>query len=241
MMDLLPTLDAEFFARLGVIILADLVLAGDNAVVIALAARNLPKELQRRAVFFGAMAAIALRAGLTVFATQLLEIPLLKAIGGLFLLRIGWKLARDDGDGEEVVDSATNIRGAIKTILIADVVMSLDNVIAVAGTAQGAEHGGYALIIIGLLVSIPIVMGGASVLLRLVERYPIIVWIGAFLVAYVGFELILTDPIIHDYLPSGITGPVTERLVGAGLGATLAGLAWYIGRHDDADEPQGVL
>lgn len=190
------SLDVAFLVALLQIIGLDLVLAGDNAVVIALAARNLPTHLQRRAVVFGALAAIALRAALTAGVWTLLAIPFLKLAGGIVLMRIAWKLALDGDRGHGNVAPAGDLRTAISTILMADVVMSLDNVLAVAAAAEGHERG-YVLIILGLLISIPIVMGGATILLGVVRRFPGFVWVGAGLIAYTAVELVLSDPLVH--------------------------------------------
>lgn len=227
---LLPDLSPEFFVALSGIVLADLVLAGDNAVVIALAARNLPPEQRRRAVIFGAALAIGLRAVLTIAAVFLLrgEIPFVMLVGGLALLYIGWQLAVEEQHDHEGIDSARTMRGAIRTILVADVVMSIDNVLAVAAFAKDDAW----LVVFGLLISIPIIMGGASLLLRIIDRFPAIVWIGAILIIYVGVELILKDPVLHDHLPTLIEPVWTHRLIGLVLGVILASIAWYVRTHD---------
>lgn len=229
-----PELSAEFFVALGGIILADLVLAGDNAVVIALASRNLPKELRRKAVFWGATAAIALRTVLTIGAVFILgqELPFLMLAGGCALLWIAWKLAVEEEDDHEGIDSATTMRGAIQTILIADVVMSIDNVLAVAAFAKDDIW----LVVFGLLISIPIIMGGANLLLRIIDRFPVIVWIGAALIAYVGLELIFVDPVVHDALPAGFEKWM-ERIVAVVGAVILTGIAWYVRLHDGDGVP----
>lgn len=228
---MLPELSAQFFVALGGIVLADLVLAGDNAVVIALAARNLPPEQRRKAVFFGAAMAIALRAALTVAAVYLLrgELPGVMLAGGIALLWIGFKLALEEQDDHEGMDSARTMRGAIQTILVADVVMSIDNVLAVAAFAKDDPW----LVVFGLLISIPIVMGGATVLLRIIDRFPIIVWLGAALILYVGVELVMRDPLVHDILPHALEPTWTHRVIGLVAGVVLASIAWYLRTHDD--------
>jgi YjbE family integral membrane protein len=243
---MLPELGPEFFAALVGIILADLVLAGDNAVVIALAARNLPPEQRRTAVFFGALMAIVLRATLTIAAVFLLrgDLPGVMLVGGCALLWIGFRLAIEEEDDHKGFDKATTMRAAITTILIADVVMSIDNVLAVAAFAKDDIW----LVVIGLLISIPIVMGGATILLRIIDRYPVIIWIGATLILYVGFELILNDPLTHDLLPSFMDPTWTHRLVGIVGAVVLASFAWYLRVHrpdvveidpsDDQSEPR---
>lgn len=228
-------LNAEFFVALGGIIVADLVLAGDNAVVIALAARNLPKELRRRAVFYGATAAIILRTALTVAAVYLLksELPIVMLVGGLALLYIAWQLAVEEQGDMEGIDTATTMRGAIRTILVADVVMSIDNVLAVA--AIGKQN--VWLVVLGLLVSVPIIMGGASMLLRVIDRVPIIVWLGAALIAYVGVELIFADPILHGHLPSLLEPAWSERGVAVFVAVLLTSIAWHVRATDDDPTP----
>jgi len=233
----LPDLGPDFFVALFGIVVADLVLAGDNAVVIALAARNLPKDLRRKAVFWGATAAIALRTVLTVGAVFILgkELPFVMLIGGLALLWIAWKLAVEEEGDHEGIDKATTMRGAIRTILVADVVMSIDNVLAVAAFAKDDAW----LVVFGLLISIPIIMGGASFLLRVIDRFPIIVWAGAALIAYVGFELVFVDPVVHDWLPDALDKWM-ERSIAVGGGLLLTGAAWYVRSHDDDGSPPAV-
>lgn len=233
---MLPDLGTEFFVALVGVVLADLVLAGDNAVVIALAARNLPKHLRRKAVFWGAFAAITLRTILTILAVLLLtqELPFVQLVGGIALLWIAWKLAIEEEDDHEGIDSATTMRGAIQTILIADVVMSIDNVLAVAAIARNDIW----LVVFGLLLSIPIIMGGATLILRIIDRFPVIVWVGASLIAYVGFELMFVDPatveIVHQVLPE----KWIERLAAITGAAILTSIAWYKRTHDDGGDGQ---
>lgn len=231
-----PELSPEFFVALFGVVLADLVLAGDNAVVIALAARNLPAHLRRKAVFWGAMAAITLRTVLTVAAVYLLhqELPFVQLIGGALLLWIAWQLAVEEEHDHEGIDTATTMRGAIQTILIADVVMSIDNVLAVAAIARNDIW----LVIFGLLLSIPIIMGGATLLLRIIDRFPIIVWIGAALIAYVGVELMLADPFTRDWVHSVIPDKWLERVIAVSIAVVLTSIAWYVRLHD-TDGPDG--
>lgn len=232
---MLPELSAEFFVALSGIVLADLVLAGDNAVVIALAARNLPKEQRRKAVIFGAALAIVLRAVLTVGAVFLLrgDLPGVMLVGGLALLYIGWKLAVEEQHDHEGIDAARTMRGAIQTILIADVVMSVDNVLAVAAFAKDDAW----LVVFGLLISIPIIMGGASILLRVIDRFPAIVWAGAALIIYVAVELILKDPLLHDHLPNIIEPVWTHRVLGVIAGVIVATVAWHFRGNDTEGTP----
>jgi YjbE family integral membrane protein len=233
----LPDLGTEFFLALMGVVLADLVLAGDNAVVIALAARNLPPHLRRKAVFWGAIAAITLRATLTIAAVFLLtqQLPFVQFIGGAALLWIAWKLAVEEEGDHEGLDRSTTLRGAIQTILVADVVMSIDNVLAVAAIARNDIW----LVIFGLALSVPIIMGGATLILRIIDRFPVIVWIGAALIAYVGFELMFVDPISHDFVESVFPEKWMERLVAVVGAVVLTSIAWYVRLHDDDGDPSG--
>jgi YjbE family integral membrane protein len=231
----LPDLSAEFFVALTGVVLADLVLAGDNAVVIALAARNLPKDLRRRAVFWGATAAIVLRSILTILAVLLLhqELPGVQLVGGALLLWIAWRLAVEEEDDFEGIDRATTLRAAIYTILIADVVMSIDNVLAVAAIARNDIW----LVVFGLLLSIPLIMGGASILLKVIDRFPIIIWVGAALIAYVGFELMFIDPITRDTVHDVLREKWIERAVAITGAVIITCIAWYIRMHDTEGSP----
>lgn len=216
-------LAGDFFLKLLGVILVDLVLAGDNAVVIALAARNLPHHLRRRAIIIGGVMAVALRSGLTVAATLLLNIPLLGAIGGLLLLHIGWKLAVEEESDQDVAAAAT-MRAAIMTILMADLVMSIDNVLAVAGTA----HGDPLLVIIGLVISIPIVLGGATLILQIIDRLPWLVWGGAGLIIYVGVELIINDRLVNDYvLDQHFSATWMHRVIGLTMAVIVVAAAVF--------------
>ena len=186
--------DPGFWTALLKIIGVNIVLSGDNAVVIALAARSLPMKQQKQAIFWGSGAAIVMRIVLTLFAVALLELPWLKLIGSVLLLWIGVKLLIPE-DGDENIEASDNLMVAIRTILIADLVMSLDNVIAVAAAAGG--HWG--LLIIGLAISIPLVIFGATLLLKLMERWPIIITIGAGLLGFVAGEMGWEDRAIAGF------------------------------------------
>jgi len=180
--------DPLLWTALLKIIGVNIVLSGDNAVVIALAARSLPPRQQKQAIFWGSAAAIILRIVLTIFAVALLALPWLKLVGSALLLWIGIKLLVPE-EGEDNVEASDNLLAAIRTILIADLVMSLDNVIAVAAAAGG--H--WALMIIGLAISIPIVIFGATLLVKLMERFPVIITIGAALIGFVAGEMAWED------------------------------------------------
>jgi YjbE family integral membrane protein len=177
-----------FWLGLLKIIGVNIILSGDNAVVIALAARSLPAKQQKQAVFWGAGAAVVLRILLTIFAAALLSLPWLKLIGSLLLFWIGVKLLIPEDDGDEI-EASEHLMTAIKTILVADLVMSLDNVIAVAAAAGGS----YVLLILGLAISIPLVVFGATLLIKLMERFPIIITAGAGLIGWVAGEMLVAD------------------------------------------------
>ncbi len=186
-------LSIEFFTALLTIIMIDLVLAGDNAIVIGLAARNLPKELQKKVIIWGTVGAIGIRAIATVLVVWLLKIPGLLLIGGVLLLWVAYKLLIDEKDHE--VGAASNFWAAIRTIIIADALMGLDNVIAVAGAA----HGSFLLVVLGLIISIPIVVWGSTIILKFVDKYPIIITIGAAVLAWTAAKMIVKEPFIEPY------------------------------------------
>ena len=192
MFDMLNTY--EFWVGLAKIIGVNIVLSGDNAVVIALAARSLKPRQQKLAIFWGSGAAIVMRIVLTLFAVQLLTLPWLKLVGSLLLFWIGVKLMVEEEGGDNI-ESSDNLIAAIKTILIADLVMSLDNVIAVAAAAAG----NITLLVLGLAISIPLVIFGATLLLKLMERYPVIITIGAALIGMVAGEMLVTDIALKDW------------------------------------------
>lgn len=186
----------EFFSALVAIIIIDLVLAGDNAIVIALAARSLPPELRKKAVIWGTVGAIAVRTAMTLIVVWLLKIPGLMLIGGALLVWIAYKLLADNNNGGHEVSAANGFWGAMKTIVIADAVMGLDNVLAVAGAA----HGSFALVVIGLLISIPIVIWGSQLILKYVERFPVIVYIGGFVLAWTAAKMMISEPLVKAYV-----------------------------------------
>ena len=181
-----------YWAALGSIILANIVLSGDNAVVIAMAARSLPAHQQKRAIFWGSAAAIVMRIILTLVAVEMLKWPYLKIVGALLLLYIGISLLSEDDGGEGGHKETGGMAAAIRTILVADLVMSLDNVLAVAAAAKGNT----ALLIIGLAVSIPLIIFGSTLLLKVMERFPIIITLGAALLGFLAGEMLLTDPAV---------------------------------------------
>ena len=193
-----------FWGALLSIIVANILLSGDNAVVIALASRNLPPAQQKKAIFWGSAAAIILRVVLTVTAVQLLTLPYLKIIGAILLLYIGVQLLADSGEDEEM-HGHQNIWGAIRTILVADLVMSLDNVLAVAAAAQkGPEETRLALLIIGLGLSIPLIIFGSAMLLKIMDRFPIIITLGAGLLGLLAGGMLVEDPAIRESMQAAM-------------------------------------
>jgi YjbE family integral membrane protein len=220
-----------FWSAFGSIILANIVLSGDNAVVIAMAARTLKPEQRSKAIFWGSAAAIVMRIVLTIVAIQLLTLPYLKLIGAVLLVYIGVDLLKgeedEDGEGREI----NGMAAAIRTILIADLVMSLDNVLAVAAAAKG----NLPLLVLGLLVSIPLIIFGATLLTKVMERFPIIITIGAALLGFLAGEMLLTDPAVAGYF-----GPIAEQTVTFGgiLGAVLVvALGTYLTKRQEKKAP----
>lgn len=190
-------LSPDFFSALLAIIVIDLVLAGDNAIVIALAARNVPRHLQKRTILCGTAGAIVVRAALTLAAVWLLGIPGLMLTGGLALIWIALRLLRsDESEGEHKTTASDSFWGALKTIVIADAVMGVDNVLAVAGAA----HGSFALVVIGLAISVPIVVWGSTLVLRLMQRFPAIIYVGAGVLAWTAVRMITGEALIAEYV-----------------------------------------
>lgn len=187
-------LTPEFFSGLAAIVLLDLVLAGDNAIVIALAARNLPTNLQKKAVFWGTFGAIALRIVLTFAVIWLLKLPGLMLVGGALLIPIAWKLLKHE-DHDPNVDAASGFWPAIRTIVVADALMGLDNVLAIAGAAKG--HMG--LVVLGLAISVPLVVWGSTLILKLIERFPAVVYIGAAAIAWTAARMIAHDGLVAPW------------------------------------------
>ena len=225
----------EFWLGLLKIIWINIILSGDNAVVIALAARSLPPAQQKKAVLFGSGAAVVLRIALTVVAVQLLALPYLQIVGGALLLWIGVQLLSEDGDEEGEEKQYGSLLAAIRTILIADLVMSLDNVIAVAAAAKGSTT----LLILGLAISIPLVIFGSTLMIRLMERFPIVVTFGAALIGWVGGETIISDnvlkPLVEDLHWLHYAGPALGAACVLGMGTLLARRASGQQAHADQD------
>ena len=204
---------ADFWIGLVKIVWINIILSGDNAVDIALAARSLPPHQQKQAVFWGSGAAVVLRIVLTVVAAKLLELSFLQIIGGCLLLWIGYQLLGSDENDAGEAKTYGSLMAAVRTILLADLVMSLDNVIAVAAAA----HGSILLLVLGLAVSIPLVIFGSTLMIKLMERFPVIVLLGAALIGWVGGETIANDTALHGY---AMAHP-SLHYIAAALGAAL--------------------
>ncbi len=202
------------WAALGSIIIANVLLSGDNAVVIAMAARSLPPHQQRKAVIWGSGAAIMMRIVLTIIAAQLLRLPFLKIIGGLALLYIGVDLLNEGEEEGDIGSESGGMMSAIRTILVADLVMSLDNVLAVAAAAKGDN----VLLVVGLAISIPLIIFGSTMLMKVMERIPIIITAGAGLLGFLAGEMMLTDPAVAERV--GAVPHLVVQAAGA-LGAAL--------------------
>ncbi len=194
-------LSPAWLSALLAIVLIDLVLAGDNAIVIALAARNLPDALRKRAILWGTVGAVVVRSAMTVGVVWLLKIPGLMLVGGLGLVWIAYKLLVPSSGGDEHHPQASTFWGAMKTIVVADALMGVDNVLGVAGAA----HGNFDLVVIGLLISVPIVVWGSTMVLKLVDRFPAITYLGAGVLAYTAAHMVISepllDPVFDPHLP----------------------------------------
>ncbi|HSV46576.1 MAG TPA: TerC family protein [Ramlibacter sp.] len=225
---------APWWSALLAIILIDLVLAGDNAIVIALAARNLPKDLQKKAIVWGTVGAIVVRSAMTIGVVWLLKIPGLMLVGGIGLLWIAYKLLADQGGDEHDGPVVSTFWGAMKTIVVADALMGIDNVLGVAGAA----HGAFDLVVIGLLVSVPIVVFGSTVVLKLVQRFPIIIKAGAAVLAFTAAKMVVDEPLLDAVFdPQELINTVARygTYVLAVIGVLGAG--WWTTRHQ-AQAPQ---
>jgi len=213
----------EFLSALAAIVVIDLVLAGDNAIVIALAARNLPKTLQYRAIAWGTLGAVVVRASLTVGVLWLLQIPGLMLAGGALLVWIAYRLLTDDGGAEHEVAPATGFWGAMRTIVVADAVMGLDNVLAVAGAA----HGSMLLVVLGLVISIPIVVCGSTLILHWIERFPGLLYLGGAVLAWTAANMITGEPFVEEALA---LRPVFKSALYIAVIAGVLGISWLRNR-----------
>jgi YjbE family integral membrane protein len=232
-----------WWTALLAIILIDLVLAGDNAIVIALAARNLPPQLQKKAIMWGAVGAIAVRSVMTVGVVWLLKIPGLMLVGGLGLIWIAYKLLSEDGGQEHDGPAATTFWGAMKTIVVADALMGVDNVLGVAGAAKGA----FDLVIIGLLISVPIVVFGSTMVLKLVERFPVIIRIGAAVLAFTAANMIVGEQLLAPLYGTAQDFASTEIVHLAAKWATytvaiagVLGFGWWAGRRNHPSQDGNI-
>jgi len=232
----------EFFSALLAIVVIDLVLAGDNAIVIALAARSLPPELRGKAIVWGTVGAIVVRTSMTVVVVWLLKIPGLLLAGGAMLLWIAYKLLiNPDDDPHNKIAPATNFWGAMKTIVIADAIMGLDNVLAVAGAA----HGSFLLVVLGLLISIPIVIWGSQIILKYVQRYPVIVYIGSGVLVWTSVKMMSSEPLVKEYVEMAggyialLYVAAMAGVLGAGFWANHSKVRSRVSEHvvDLAEEP----
>jgi YjbE family integral membrane protein len=188
----------EFWVALGQIIIIDILLGGDNAVVIALACRKLPPAQRTKGIIWGTAGAIVLRVILIMFAMTLLNVPFLKLVGALLLIWIGVKLIAPDEDGHGDIQGSDKLLAAIKTIIVADLVMSVDNVIAIAGAAQNSGEHSTLLVILGLLISIPIIVWGSQLVIKLMTRFPIIITLGGMLLGWIAGGMLVSDPAVAD-------------------------------------------
>lgn len=222
---------AAFWTALGSIILANVVLSGDNAVVIALAARSLPRHQQMKAIFWGSSAAIVLRILLTLVAVEMLKWPYLKIVGALLLLYIGISLLGEDSQDETGHKEVGTLMAAIRTILVADLVMSLDNVLAVAAAANGNTL----LVAIGLAVSIPLIVFGSTLVIKVMERFPVIVTLGAALLGFLAGEMLLTDLAVIQRF--GEASPAMVNGAGAIGAAIVVAVGMWLQRRARAHSP----
>ena len=222
---------AAWLSALLAIVLIDLVLAGDNAIVIALAARKLPAHLRTRAIAWGTIGAIVVRTLMTLGVVWLLKIPGLMLVGGLGLVWIAYRLLAPDGGSASHEPTATTFVGAMKTIVIADALMGVDNVLGVAGAAKGSVE----LVVIGLLISVPIVVWGSTLVLRLVDRFPVITYLGAGVLAYTAAHMIVAEPLLDEVFdPHAALRIATHAVL---IVAVLAAGWWATHRGGPAQAP----
>jgi len=224
----------QFWVAVLQIILINILLSGDNAVVIALACRNLSRRQRKYGIFWGVLGAIVLRIGLTFFAMSLLTNPYLKLIGGAVLLWIGIKLVQGEEEGEGGVKAAGSLWAAVRTIVIADAVMSLDNAIAIAAAA----HGDTVLIVLGLIISIPLIIFGATLIMLLLNRFPIIVLAGGALLGWIAGEVLATDPAYADKLAAALpNAKLIFEIGGAVITVAIGYLLQYLAKRRHRAEP----
>ncbi len=231
-------LSTAWWSALMAIVLIDLVLAGDNAIVIALAARNLPPQLRQKAIVWGTVGAIAVRSIMTVGVVWLLKIPGLMLVGGLGLIWIAYKLIADSKEDEHDGPVIGTFWAAMKTIIVADALMGVDNVLGVAGAA----HGSFDLVIIGLLVSVPIVVFGSSLVLKLVERFPLIIKLGAAVLAFTAAKMIVTEPLLDDVFdPPGLLNTAARWITYTATVAGVLAAGWWTTRRHKKEGGSGQV
>ena len=229
-------LSAGFLSALFAIVLIDLVLAGDNALIIGLVARNLPKTTQRRVIFWGTFGAIAVRAVMAILVVYILDLPGFMLAGGLALVWIARKLLTPEEQGSEshlVKGPATSFAGAIRTIVIADAVMGIDNVLAIGGAATGSVL----LIVLGLAISVPIIVWGSQLVIRLVDRFPSVVLLGGAVLAWTGYSMVVREPL----LASWFAGHPATKLVAVILIFSISLAPWYTARMAEQTKPLVVI
>ena len=227
-------LDAIFWVALVKVLTVNLILSGDNAVVIAMAARSLQGSQRRQAIIWGAAGAVVLRLVFAAIISFLLEIPFLQVAGGLLLIWIAWKLVHDDAEeGEEKIEAGQSALQAIRIIIVADAVMSLDNVIALVGAARIGGEVNFWLLVIGLATTIPLVVFGAALLTSLLDRFPILVYAGAALLIYIAVEMFFADEVLHHYLEPFVS---IEWVIGLSAAAIFTAIAWLWKRRSESTE-----
>jgi YjbE family integral membrane protein len=225
----------NFWIAVGQIILIDILLGGDNAVVIALACRGLPPQQRRMGIIYGTAGAIILRVVLIAFALALLSVPYLKLVGAVLLVWIGAKLLIPQNEEEHGnIQSSDKLWSAVKTVIVADLVMSVDNVLALAGAAESAGQHQLGLVIFGLLVSIPIIVAGSQIVLKLMDRFPMIITLGGMLLGWIAGQMAVTDPAVKPYFPDEKVWEYGAALAGALL---VLAIGKFAGRKpDDRDQ-----
>lgn len=224
-------LESTFLLAVAQIIMIDILLGGDNAVVIALACRRLPEAQRSKGIFWGVVGAIAVRIVLIFFALQLLALPYLKLVGAALLLWIGIKLlVPEEEDGHGNLASSDNLLGAVRTVIVADVVMSIDNVIAVAGAAKGD----LALVVFGILISVPIVVWGSQFVLKLMDRFPVVITLGAALLGWIAGEMAVSDGAVQGLLTDGVPGWLKYACGVVGALVVVVIGKWIAGRSESA-------
>jgi len=223
--------EAVFWIALVKVLTVNLILSGDNAVVIAMAARSLEGGQRRQAIVWGAVGAVVLRLIFAAVITFLLKIPFLQVVGGLLLLWIAWQLVQDEDDGEDKVQAGQSAWEAIRIIIVADAVMSLDNVIALVGAAKLHGEVDFWLIVIGLATTVPLVIFGAALLTSLLNRFPILVYAGAALLVYIAVEMFFADKASHHYLEPFVPFELYIAVIAA---VVFAGAAWLWKKRTDA-------